>query len=434
MDRPARRENGDDAIFSELELPGFTMKALVDTGVSASFMSRQARGELPPEQIKDAWQVDKGNIHLADNSNMTILEQVRIKFRIAGATVCYDFNLVDNLCHKMVIGRNFLTAVDVSFPGPNCEIFGGNPITVAHEIDVPPNSEMILPVRPRHLEGQQEQGIYCEPASTALVMVQACVNLPGQNWWIKVMNPQEEAMRISPGDVLAYATNAAVPQVTSEHVHDFLDVNYLEHTDVPVALGRVAKEAVEELVQSFALGELDHTESEKEMDEKIASIDLSQSCLNDEEKNQFRKMLKRNRNSLAFTMAELGKCNLILMVIKVDETEGVVSSRPYRYSPQKMDIIDEQVKQLLDMGVIEPSESAWRSPLVVVQKKDGKPRICTDFRMLNMITRKDKFPIPTARSLFLYMAYKKPTIWSALDFCHLKLLWGFTNIVGFHSG
>ena len=103
------------------------------------------------------------------------------------------------------------------------------------------------------------------------------------------------------------------------------------------------------------------------------------------------------------------------MVIKVDEAEGVVSSRPYRYSPQKMDIIDEQVKQLLDVGVIEPSESAWRSPLVVVQKKDGKPRLCTDFRMLNMITRKDKFPMPTARSLFLYMAYKKPTMWSALD-------------------
>ena len=61
------------------------------------------------------------------------------------------------------------------------------------------------------------------------------------------------------------------------------------------------------------------------------------------------------------------------MVIKVDESEGIVSSRPYRYSPQKMDIIDEQLKQLLDLDVIELSESAWRSPLVAVQKKDGKP-------------------------------------------------------------
>ena len=80
-----------------------------------------------------------------------------------------------------------------------------------------------------------------------------------------------------------------------------------------------------------------------------------------------------------------------------------------------MHIIDEQVRQLLNIGVIEPSESAWRSPLVVLQKKDGKPGLCTDFRMLNMLTFKDKFPMSTAQSLFLYMAYKKPTIWSSLD-------------------
>ena len=101
--------------------------------------------------------------------------------------------------------------------------------------------------------------------------------------------------------------------------------------------------------------------------------------------------------------------------IIVDESQGVISSRPYRYSPQKMDMIDKEVRQLIDIGVIEPSESAWRSPLVVVQKKDGKPRLCTDFCMLNQITFKDKFPMPTARSLFLYMAYKKTTMWTALD-------------------
>ena len=229
------------------------------------------------------------------------------------------------------------------------------------------------------------------------------------------MNPQEQAMRIRPGDVLAYIAEAAVPTVDAGQVPEFLDVSYLEHSDVPVALGRVARETVEEMVESINPESSEVLEDEKQQEDKIASIDLSQSCLSEEEKVQFIRMLRRNRNSLAFTMAELGECKLIPMVIKVDETEGIVSSRPYRHSPQKIDIIDEEVKQLLDLGVIEPNKSAWRSPLVVVQKKGGKLRLCTDFRMLNMITRKDKFPMPTARSLFLYMAYKKPTIWSALN-------------------
>ena len=65
---------------------------------------------------------------------------------------------------------------------------------MVHKIDVLPNSEMILPVQPRQPTDRNEQGTYCEPASTAQVMVEACVNLPGQTWWLKVMNPQAQAM------------------------------------------------------------------------------------------------------------------------------------------------------------------------------------------------------------------------------------------------
>ena len=155
--------------------------------------------------------------------------------------------------------------------------------------------------------------------------------------------------------------------------------------------------------------------SKGNLDENVNNIDLEKSCLNEEQKAQFKQMLNENRDALAFSMDELGQCEIAPMKIIVDESQGVISSRPYRYSPQKMDTIDKEVRQLIDIGIIEPSESAWRSPLVVVQKKDGKPRLCTDFRMLNQITFKDKFPMPTARSLFLYMAYKKLTMWTALD-------------------
>ena len=73
-------------------------------------------------------------------------------------------------------------------------------------------------------------------------------------------------------------------------------------------------------------------------------------------KQTFRNMLLKNRQSLAFTMKELGQCEIAPMKKKVDELQGIVSSRPYRYSPQKTDIIDEQVRQLIDIGVIEPSD------------------------------------------------------------------------------
>jgi len=57
-------------------------------------------------------------------------------------------------------------------------------------------------------------------------------------------------------------------------------------------------------------------------------------------------------------------------------------------------IINREVDEMLEQGVIEPSHSPWSSPIVVVRKKDGKQRFCIDFRKVNEVTRKDAYPLP----------------------------------------
>jgi len=58
------------------------------------------------------------------------------------------------------------------------------------------------------------------------------------------------------------------------------------------------------------------------------------------------------------------------------------------------EIIDREVDAMMTDGIIERSQSAWSSPVVIVKKKDGSHRFCIDFRKVNKVTERDAYPLP----------------------------------------
>ncbi len=71
-----------------------------------------------------------------------------------------------------------------------------------------------------------------------------------------------------------------------------------------------------------------------------------------------------------------------------------VRASPYRTSPKEKEIIDRQIDEMLEAGVIKPSRSPWSSAVILVPKKDGTIRFCVDYRRLNAVTRVETYPLP----------------------------------------
>ena len=89
----------------------------------------------------------------------------------------------------------------------------------------------------------------------------------------------------------------------------------------------------------------------------------------------------------------------IVHEIRTEEGAKPPSRPPYRLGPAEQDEMEEQVKDLLAQGFIRPSASPYGAPILFVPKKDGRWRMCIDYRALNKQTVRDQFPLPRIDSL-----------------------------------
>ena len=92
-----------------------------------------------------------------------------------------------------------------------------------------------------------------------------------------------------------------------------------------------------------------------------------------------------------------------------------VSGRYYKTAPIIQRELDNQIGTLLRHGLISPSTSEWRSPVVMVKKADGSNRLTCDYRKLNSITETENFPLPRLEDVWDLVGESGATVFSTLD-------------------
>ena len=118
--------------------------------------------------------------------------------------------------------------------------------------------------------------------------------------------------------------------------------------------------------------------------------------LNGEQRNEVMEVLRRYEEMFAEI---LGKASVIEH--KIDLTDNrPIRCKPYPLPYARRGEIREEIKNMMDTGIVMESSSPYASLLVVVKKKDGSNRMCVDYRKLNLVTVADPAPMTTAEDLF----------------------------------
>lgn len=118
--------------------------------------------------------------------------------------------------------------------------------------------------------------------------------------------------------------------------------------------------------------------------------------LSEQEQKRVKELIFKFRKDFCYSkydLKDLDRSKLPAMTIDTGD-HPPIKCHPYRRSPKEKMVIEVMIKELLACGVIIPIDSPYASPIVMVKKKNGEYRMCVDYRKLNNITVKDRYPLP----------------------------------------
>ena len=112
--------------------------------------------------------------------------------------------------------------------------------------------------------------------------------------------------------------------------------------------------------------------------------------LNENQHHQLHDLLTTNADLFAQSLADLEQSNVEEHVI-ITEDVPPIKKWAYKTAPKENDFIKNEIDEMLEQDLIQPSTSPWSFPVVVVKKKNGKFRFCVNYKPLNDVTKKDNY-------------------------------------------
>ena len=386
-----------------LSVGGQNIKALLDTGASISvashdFIARTCHaGQTlsPPAHPRI-----KGVTAIF----LQVLGVLEASIEIGGAIFHQDVHVVQDLHHSFILGLDFIMSNQAIIDYESntlhvkssanqtylCTIETNTGLARAGKLFIiPKRSETTIPVRLSRCKDGDIVLLDPLPSLTLsqhVIAAKCLVKVKQKQGFLKVLNPTHSDVRLRAHQVLA-----TIEPVDSNHI---------------VALDTERPTPEVNTVD---------TDSSKSNDMDF-DFDLSESDLSEEQKGTIRTFLHSHRDIFSATLSELGRTKLYKHKIETLPGAKPVRKQFYRTSPQTSKAIREHVDEMLKHDIIQPSNSEWHSPVVLVKKKNGQSRFACDYRALNKITVPMSFPLPRLETVFDSIGDSKAKYFTNLDF------------------
>ena len=365
--------NHKKTLLVEAKINGNSRLCIVDTGASISLISRDEweslRSDdeplLPSDIVAEA----------ANNSPIGTLGKVNVLLEVNDTQRSnHEFYVAIEMISEVILGLDWLmnhqVIIDTSkmllkFPDSHCQPLTvhdsslKNPAVVelSDDVEIPGRHEIIQTARIRNpmiSESVLEPNF--DLAEKGVLVASVLVRPKEQKVPIQIVNPGADTVKLYKG------TN----------------VGYLQQIDV---------ELNDPVLQSHGINQ-----------ENSNKVHVSLDHLKPAEKEQMSNILRQYQGLFANDLSHLG------LTSQAEHRIETGNATPIKQLPRRLPhalrpVVEEQVKEMLQYEVIEPSNSPWASPIVLVKKKDGTWRFCIDFRKLNEVTCKDAYPLPQVNDL-----------------------------------
>lgn len=401
-----KKNNGPNLAGRPIEttvfIDGIETTALLDTGSCISCLGQsfyeKNLSHLPLLPVTDIL-----NVECADGQKLPYSGCIKATMTSPGISQCTEqfclFLVVPdtnyNLRIPVLIGTNILDEIE-----KDCRTQHGDQYLQRANLKTPWYLSLrCLAIRQRELKKNKNRIAIVRSAETTKLTI-------GPNQSINMKGYLDKQMEF-------HSTCAIIQECEDSTLPDFIDVTptviQYEHRnngEIIVNLSNlttnsvtISPKAILGEIQPVTVDESVFERIERETSRKVFEEIHIDSKLTPEQNEQVESLLKKHIGVFSTHDADIGDCDMIRHRIDlIDPTPFKQKHR--RIPPSMIDEVRKHIEELLSSGVIQKSKSPWCSNVVLVRKKNGKLRLCVDYRMLNKKTVKDSYALPRVEEVF----------------------------------